>query len=58
MSVTKVAAIINTAMWLGSSFAISVAIYCTHDMRCLFFFLIPALSGYTTKTTKVVEEDG
>lgn len=52
MSITKAVAIINTAIWLGCSFAISVAIYCTHDMRCLFFFLIPALS-----TIKVVEED-
>lgn len=44
MNTAKAVAIINTAMWLGSSLAISIAIYFTHDIRCLFFFLIPALS--------------
>lgn len=52
MSINEAVAIINASMWFGCSIAISVAIYCTHDARCLFFFLIPAFvgAGYTTKT--------
>lgn len=53
MTIEKAVAIINTSMWLGSSIAISVGLYITHDIRCLFFFLIPALSMCSTKTTLV-----
>lgn len=35
--------IVIVAIWLSSALAISVGLYCTHDIRCLFFLLIPAL---------------
>ena len=30
------------AIWLSSALAISIGLYYTHDIRCLFFLLIPA----------------
>ena len=35
--------IVIIAIWLLSVLAISVGLYYTHDIRCLFFLLIPAL---------------
>jgi len=31
------------AVWLSSALAIGMGLYITHDMRCLWFLLIPAL---------------
>ena len=35
------------AVWLSVSIAISVGLYFTHDMRCLWFLLIPAFISFT-----------
>ena len=37
------------AVWGSTAIAIGVAIYYTHDMRCLWFLLIPALIGFKSK---------
>ena len=41
------------AIWGSVAIAISVALYYTHDMRCLWFLLIPTLmSVHTDKENK------
>ena len=35
-------ALIVWAVWLSSALAISVGLYFTHDIKCLWFLLIPA----------------
>lgn len=37
------AAIVVASMWLGVSAAITMAIYTTGNVKCLWFFIIPAL---------------
>ena len=34
------------AIWGSVAIAISVALYYTHDMRCLWFLLIPILMSF------------
>lgn len=34
------------AVWLSSASAIGIALYYTHDMRCLWFLLIPAFMSF------------
>ena len=34
------------AVWGSTAIAIAVAIYFTHDMRCLWFLLIPAFMRF------------
>jgi hypothetical protein len=36
------------AVWLSSAIAIGIAVYVTHDMRCLWFLLIPAFMRFRT----------
>lgn len=40
------------AVWLSSALAIAVAIYFTHDMRCLWFLLIPASISFKSNSDK------
>ena len=37
------------AVWGSAAAAISVAVYYTHDMRCLWFLLIPAIIDFKAK---------
>lgn len=37
-------------MWVSVSISISIGIYYTHDNKCLWFFLIPALIRINIKT--------
>lgn len=34
------------AVWFSSAIAIGIALYYTHDMRCLWFLLIPACMSF------------
>jgi len=34
------------AVWGSAALAIGVTVYYTHDMRCLWFLLIPAFLGF------------
>ena len=36
------------AVWGSASLAIGIALYYTHDIRCLWFLLIPAFMSFTT----------
>ena len=51
MKSTTAVAIINTAMWITTSAAIIFAVYATQRISPLWFFLIPAISGFTANTT-------
>lgn len=42
------------AIWGSSATAIGIALYYTHDLRCLWFLLIPAFIGFRSKES---EED-
>ncbi len=44
-------------MWLSVSIAISIAIYFTHDIKCLWFFMIPALIKIKTGRSETESED-
>ena len=44
------------AIWGSTALAIGVAIYFTHDMRCLWFLLIPACVRIKTNEDKEKEE--
>ena len=48
--------IVIIAIWLSSALAISVGLYCTHDIRCLFFLLVPALMKIRIIDKKEVED--
>lgn len=39
----KLVLVVYGLIWLSVSIAISIAIYFTHDIKCLWFFIIPAL---------------
>ena len=41
--------IVLMVIWLSVSIAICVGIYFTHDINCLWFFIIPALIRVKTK---------
>ena len=49
----KWVALIYAAEWISVGLAVSTAIHVTGDLRALWFFLIPALSG-----VKYHEDDG
>lgn len=36
------------AVWGSCACAIGITVYYTHDMRCLWFLLIPALMSFKT----------
>ena len=40
------------AVWGSVALAISVSVYYTQDMRCLWFLLIPAFMSFKTKDDK------
>ena len=44
------------SVWGSTALAISIAIYYTHDMRCLWFLLIPAMMSFH-KDEKKDKED-
>ena len=49
----KTVILLNAAMWLAVGTAITVAIVITGNVKALWFFIIPMLSGYSfTETTK------
>lgn len=44
------------AVWFSSAIAIAIALYYTHDMRCLWFLLIPACMSFRSND-KAESED-
>lgn len=44
------------AVWLSSAIVIGIALYYTHDMRCLWFLLIPACMSFRSND-KAESED-
>ena len=42
-------------IWVSVGIAISVGIYITHDIKCLWFFVIPALMEVRTQKDDDVE---
>jgi len=44
------------AIWLSSAIAIGIGIYYTHDIRCLWFLLVPACMSYRSNDKKESEE--
>lgn len=40
------------SIWLPSSLAVSVGLYYTHDIKCLWFLLIPTLVSVKYSTDK------
>ena len=52
MRSTTAIAIINSAIWVSSCVAIGLGLYFTQDIKCLWFLIIPACSGYVTKWDK------
>jgi len=45
------------AIWSSTAIAIGIAIYYTHDMRCLWFLLIPACISFRNNNKKGEEEN-
>ena len=45
------------SVWGSTALAISVAIYYTHDMRCLWFLLIPAMMSFHKDQKKNDKEE-
>lgn len=45
------------AVWGSCAIAISVALYYTQDMRCLWFLIIPMLMNFSTAKKKKGESD-
>lgn len=43
-------------MWLSVSIAVSIGIYYTHSIKCLFFLIIPALMHFHVDEDKEDEE--
>jgi len=39
-------------VWCSAAFVIGLGLYYTHDMRCLWFLLIPALMSFKTEDKK------
>ena len=44
-------------MWLSMAIAVSVGIYYTHSIHCLWFMLIPTLMGVHGKESNGRSED-
>jgi hypothetical protein len=57
MKAETAVAIINTAMWLGVSAAVIIAVIYTGRIGVFWFYLIPAMSGYATKQSKSEKGD-
>ena len=45
------------AIWGSTAMAIGIALYYTHDIRCLWFLLIPALMSYRSSNNKEESEE-
>lgn len=45
------------AIWGSTAIAIGIALYYTHDMRCLWFLLIPACMSYQSKSNNNEESE-
>jgi hypothetical protein len=44
------------AIWGSTAMAIGIALYYTHDMRCLWFLLIPASMSFRNSNKTESEE--
>ena len=53
----KTVAIVNSAMWISVSAAIVYALSLTERISVLWFFLIPAFSGMSTKLSEKKERE-
>lgn len=45
------------AVWGSCAVAISVALYYTQDMRCLWFLIVPMLMNFSTARKKGESDD-
>jgi len=45
-------------MWLSMAIAVSVGIYYTHSIHCLWFMLIPTLMGVHTDSKSKAGSEG
>lgn len=45
------------AVWGSTAMAIGIALYYTHDMRCLWFLLIPACMSYRSRSNDETESE-
>ena len=45
------------SVWFSSCAAIGIALYYTHDIRCLWFLLIPTFVNIKCKDSKEEEDD-
>lgn len=45
------------AIWGSVAVAIGIGLYYTHDIRCLWFLLIPAFMSYRSSNDKTESED-
>ena len=46
---TKLVLIVYGLMWVSVSIPVSIGIYLTHNINCLWFLIIPALIRVKTK---------
>lgn len=44
------------AVWGSTATVIGIALYYTHDMRCLWFLLVPLFISFESKSSKSNEE--
>lgn len=45
------------AIWGSTAVAIGIALYYTHDIRCLWFLLIPSLMSFQTDSNKKKDKE-
>ena len=45
------------AVWGSTAMAIGIALYYTHDMRCLWFLLVPACMSFRVDDDKEDEDN-
>lgn len=57
MKPTTACALTNSAIWISSCAVIGIGLFLTRSMHCLWFLLIPASSGFVTRSIEPREED-
>jgi hypothetical protein len=45
-------------IWGSTAMVIGIALYYTHDMRCLWFLLVPACMSYQSNGKEENEDNG